>query len=897
MCDYTGINPFRESHLTLDDSPGLCVLFFSPALLCHAHAFLFQSPVGVLMPAPAAPHDPDARVTQYSRDSDLGWVVATLAGHRDTILARWLDAATAQPFHRGRRERAVTDHIPMLFDALTALMSRDAAPTRDATAPLDDPAVHAAAQQHAVARMEQGLRPVDVLTEFRLLRQELWHALRTAIPDSAPTTDIIGAELLVNEVLDGAGALALAALTDRIEGRNAELLARERAAAVQAEAARLRLDERVRQAELVATVGTILTSGSPLPAQLQQCMEAIVQHLDAAFARIWTLHEAEAMLVLRASAGMYTHLDGEHGCIPVGAFKIGRIAARGAPYLSNNVLDDPEVSDPQWARREGMVAFAGYPLLIEGRVVGVVALFARHPLADATLAALRSVADQIALGTVRAESQAREQAALAEARAERARLEGIFVQIPAAICYLDGPEHILAFANPLYLQLVGRGRASLGKSVAEALPEVVAQGFIALLDAVYTTGEPFVGTEVLVRLDRLGNGVLDDASINFVYAATRDATGAIDGILVHAIEVTESVRARRRVEELLREVQDAELRYRTLFEGVGEGILVIDATGRYVDANPAMTALVGYSLEELRAMRLGDLTEGEDSAFTREAHALPDEPRRGNLTLHRKDGAMVPVEGWVTKVALPSGAVYLGTWHDITERVRAEEERQRFIAMVAHELRNPLASLIGYAQIIQRRERYDAKAVETIIAQAKRLERLTLDLRETVLLQSGITSLTRGPVDVRALVYAAAEQAQATTTTHTITVTLPPVLPEADWDADRIAQVLGNLLLNAIKYSPTGGAIRVEVTNQGDAVAIAVTDTGIGIPAEAMLHLFEPFYRATNAREGNARGMGLGLSISKALAEAHRGELRVESTVGRGSSFTIILPYAVSPAP
>ena len=131
----------------------------------------------------------------------------------------------SQPFHDAHRDHAVADHIPALFDALVALLARSAPSARNPAAPLNDPAILAAAQGHALMRVEQGLAPVDVLTEFRLLRQELWHALRMAIPDSAPSSDVVGAELLVNDALDGASALALSALTDRVDRVREEFLA------------------------------------------------------------------------------------------------------------------------------------------------------------------------------------------------------------------------------------------------------------------------------------------------------------------------------------------------------------------------------------------------------------------------------------------------------------------------------------------------------------------------------------------------------------------------------------------------------------------------------------------------------------------------------------------------
>jgi len=343
---------------------------------------------------------------------------------------------------------------------------------------------------------------------------------------------------------------------------------------------------------------------------------------------------------------------------------------------------------------------------------------------------------------------------------------------------------------------------------------------------------------------------------------------------------------------LYRESEIAEARYRGLFEGTADAVLLADASGNYVDANRALCDLLGYRREELVRMRSGSIAADGEWWRTQRERFVREGAWRGELLLRRKDGTTVAVEGRLTKVALSTGPLTLGTFRDITERRKAEEERQRFIAMVAHELRNPLASLQGYAQLMQRRERYDAKAVGTILDQAKRLERLTLDLRETVLLESGIPSLVRSPVDIRALILAAVEQVQTTTAAHTITVEMPSEVPQAQWDPDRIAQVLGNLLLNAIRYTPAGGVVHVRVEEGGDCVQVRVSDSGIGIPPEAIPRLFEPFYRATNAREGSARGMGLGLSISKAIVAAHGGELQVESVVGVGSTFTMIVPYA-----
>jgi signal transduction histidine kinase/ActR/RegA family two-component response regulator len=175
-------------------------------------------------------------------------------------------------------------------------------------------------------------------------------------------------------------------------------------------AARKRAEEalkrRVRLEGLRADVHRAAVERTSLRHNLQECAEVLVRHLDAAFARIWTLNQQENMLELQASAGMYTHIDGPHGHVPVGKFKIGLIAQERKPHLTNTVIGDPRVDDQEWARREGMVAFAGYPLLVEGRLVGVMAMFARQPLSEDTLTTLASVADFIALNIERKRAEA-----------------------------------------------------------------------------------------------------------------------------------------------------------------------------------------------------------------------------------------------------------------------------------------------------------------------------------------------------------------------------------------------------------------------------------------------------------------------------------------------------------
>jgi signal transduction histidine kinase len=156
--------------------------------------------------------------------------------------------------------------------------------------------------------------------------------------------------------------------------------------------------ELIRLNALGTQVSLALIQNATLHEMLHACTDALVQHLGAAFARIWILNSETQVLELRASSGIYTHLNGGHSRIPLGQLKIGLIAQTREPHLTNAVVGDPRVNDQAWAKREGMVAFAGYPLLIGDRVVGVMALFARHPLTTFVLDAMSSIANAVALG-------------------------------------------------------------------------------------------------------------------------------------------------------------------------------------------------------------------------------------------------------------------------------------------------------------------------------------------------------------------------------------------------------------------------------------------------------------------------------------------------------------------
>ncbi|MCF8038078.1 MAG: EAL domain-containing protein [Desulfohalobiaceae bacterium] len=192
---------------------------------------------------------------------------------------------------------------------------------------------------------------------------------------------------------------------DLLRVANMELDAKVEERTAELKAANQELSIQTRHALLGYEIGKVLVQDIDLQSLLQLCTESIARNLDVAFARIWVMDEKENRLELMASAGMYTHIDGNRRYIPIGSLKIGMIAEEKKPHLTNEVLGDPLISDQEWVRREGMAAFAGHPLVIGDKLVGVMAMFAKQPLQDSALTALASISDEIALGIERKRSE------------------------------------------------------------------------------------------------------------------------------------------------------------------------------------------------------------------------------------------------------------------------------------------------------------------------------------------------------------------------------------------------------------------------------------------------------------------------------------------------------------
>jgi signal transduction histidine kinase len=258
---------------------------------------------------------------------------------------------------------------------------------------------------------------------------------------------------------------------------------------------------------------------------------------------------------------------------------------------------------------------------------------------------------------------------------------------------------------------------------------------------------------------------------------------------------------------------------------------------------------------------------------------------------------------------------------DVTPLKEADRLKDEFIALAAHELRNPIAAILGFAQLIQprtadpsavdppsagsaasaddEREAWQREALGQVLEGTRRLVALTDDLLDATRLQAGRLELHREPSDLVALARRVLRRHQGATSHHTLGLETDRDYVVADVDVGRIEQVLTNLLSNSIKYSPEGGPISVTITEEAEArrARLEVRDRGMGIPAAEQARIFERFMRAGNARTRQIQGTGLGLFLCRELVEHHGGQIGFESVEGEGSAFFFTVPLAAVDEP
>jgi signal transduction histidine kinase len=234
----------------------------------------------------------------------------------------------------------------------------------------------------------------------------------------------------------------------------------------------------------------------------------------------------------------------------------------------------------------------------------------------------------------------------------------------------------------------------------------------------------------------------------------------------------------------------------------------------------------------------------------------------------------------------------------MAERCALEQRKDEFISMASHELRTPLTCLQGYTQLLHRQlagsdHPRALHALATMETQTKRLSRLIADLLDLSKIQAGKLTFAEETVDMDTLVHEVAEQVQQTSQEHQITIegnTSGTIVG----DRERLGQVLGNLLTNAIKYSPEAERIIIRLTSTAEYLTVSVQDFGIGIPTREQEKIFERFYRVAGRHRQTAAGLGIGLTIAHQIIEHYKGKLWVESVEGQGSTFSFSLPRRLS---
>ena len=482
--------------------------------------------------------------------------------------------------------------------------------------------------------------------------------------------------------------------------------------------------------------------------------------------------------------------------------------------------------------------------------------------------------------------------------AETERICSLLEQAPGFICILDGPEHVFEFTNTAYLRLVG-GRDLLGVPIRAALPELEGQGYFELLDKVYRSGEPVTVVNKPYVLNS-GAGLQPvHGMVDFVYQPIV-TDGRVSGIFVEGFDTTARSamkQALERSEQRLREgmiaarmvVWDWDLRTNAVAfsenapELFGANWTDVSALHRHIDP------------DDLRRMD-GQRRVALDTMGNYEDVVRMTRPDNG-------EAIWLQVRG--TVIAGPDGrpAMIRGVSVDVSARKRAEESlreaarhKDEFLAMLSHELRNPLAPirtaahLLGISPDNAQRVKQSSRIIER---QVTHMTSLINDLLDVSRVNTGVVVLEKEVIDIAQVVQESVEQTQPLIAErgHSLSIDAPEEgLVHVMGDRKRLVQVLTNLLHNAAKYTPEGGRIDLRISQHGGMVELHVRDNGIGVDAQLLPHIFELFTQEKRSSDRSQGGLGLGLALVRSLVQLHGGHVTAASG-GRdqGATFSVYL--------
>ena len=467
--------------------------------------------------------------------------------------------------------------------------------------------------------------------------------------------------------------------------------------------------------------------------------------------------------------------------------------------------------------------------------------------------------------------------------AELRRLREMFAQSPSFSALLQGFEHRFVQVNPAYQRLIGH-RNVVGLTVREAIPELEKQGFLALLDGVFSSGEPHIGRDVELTIQRTPDGPPETRFVDFVYQPIKDASGKVHSIFVQGSDTTDqhvALDALRASEAQLRALNaDLERRVieraqaRTLTWQLSPDLLgALNSQGYFETSNPAWKTVLGWSEREVAGMSIFELLHPEDLEHTRAGFELTQvgQPALRFVNRYRcKDGSY----RWISWVGIPEDGFVYCTGRDITQEREAEIElaaaqvalrqSQKMEAIghltggIAHDFNNLLTGILGSLDLVRRRMmtgRTDniPRFMDAASAAAHRAASLTHRLLAFARRQS----LDTRPNDINRLVGSMEDLLLRTLGEH---IELRSVLAEDLWtaftDAHQLESALLNLAINARDAMPGGGMLTIETANvaldaastrlhedfkPGDYVVVSVSDTGVGMPADVVAKAIDPF--------------------------------------------------------
>lgn len=620
-------------------------------------------------------------------------------------------------------------------------------------------------------------------------------------------------------------------------------------------------------------VSAAFAKPAPIKAVLRECTDAIVRNLDAAFARIWTLNHQENVLELRASSGIYTRLDGEYSRIPAGSLKLGWIIREKKPLMTNAVLSDPHINNKEWARECGLVAYAGYPLIVEGRAIGVMAMFARHPLCDATLDTLAAVADVIAQGIERDRVEC-------QLRVSEEQFRTIVDTIPGMICTLNPAGQVRLLSRQV-LEYFGKSTEELKNwTMSNAVHPDDLPGVIERWKHSIQSGEPFDSEQRQRRADGIYRWQHSRA------LPVRNDQGTITAwyMLITDIEDRrQAVEALRRSQAYLTAAQQLSRTGSFGWKPATNEIIWSEETFR----------IMGYASDLRPTMAMVfDRVHPEDAILVKETmdravRNLSDFELEHRLLFG--DGAVKHVQV-VARSAKDAGGEleYVGALMDITERQQSREALEKALlsrqtAVLAE--RNRLARDIhdtlaqGFTGVIVQLEAAEDATTQGLGSEAMEHARRAGCLARESLREArrSVRGLRPQALEEEDLCGALENLLKKMTTGTALRATLNaaatlPLLP-ADWES-HLLRICQEVLTNALRHAQATeftATLGVETT----CIRLDLSDNGCGFDC-------------------SSKHDGFGLIGIRERVEGMGGEFALDSVVGKGTSITITLPLSIA---